>query len=361
MVYPVAPFGATGMIWYQGENGETTTQSADSYYLKEKGLSQSWKSIYEIDDSIPFYLVQIANYGTTPPSATPVLFSGGGWTADTRLQQANALGLPHAGMASAVDIGETDQMHPIDKTDVGERLALWALKNEYGQGSIVPSGPILRDANVVGSTVECTFDYVGNGLMVGSKTFFQPTQEVVGGTLQLFSIAGSNGVWYWATATISNNKVILSSPSVTAPKMIAYACWQNPLGANLYNKVTINGQADGLPASPFYVDDVTTKCTVTASAGSGGTITPTGATNYLRRKPALYTITPNANYYIQDVTVDGTSVGAVKYLHFRPALREPHDSGDIHDNRLQLHDHRIERPRRDDQPHGSCQRGAGIQ
>ena len=81
-------------------------------------------------------------------------------------------------MASALDVGEAADIHPKDKLDVGERLALWALKNDYGRSTIVPSGPILKDVTVANSTatyptrksIVCSFDYVGAGLMVGSKT-----------------------------------------------------------------------------------------------------------------------------------------------------------------------------------------------
>lgn len=309
MVYPYAPLPAKGLVWYQGENAETTTQSADSYYLKMKALSQAYKRMLGMDD-FAFYFVQLANWGALPTSAAPVLISGG-WDADTRIQQANAMSLPHSGMASALDVGDSADMHPLDKLDVGERLALWALKNDYGRTIAATSGPILRNVTVAGNTLVCSFDHVGSGLMVGSKTPYQPTQEVVGGSLQKFSIAGATGAWFDATATIVGDTVVVSSPSVAAPAKVAYACWQNPVGCNLYNK-------EGLPASPFHVDDVNAKFTVTATAGAGGGISPAGATTFLKRHTALYTITPDPGFFVQDVTVDGVSVGAPKYHTFDP-------------------------------------------
>ena len=197
-----------------------------------------------------------------------------------------------------------------DKLDVGERLALWALKNDYGRTSIVPSGPVLRDVTVSGTNLICSFDYVGAGLMAGFKKPYFPTVET-NAPLARFVIAGSGGAWYAANAVISNDTVLVSSPSVAAPRKVAYAYWTNPSGANLYNR-------DGLPASPFYVEDVTVKYTVTASAGAGGSISPAGATTYLRRSTALYTITPDAGNYILDVKVDGASVGAVRHFTFDP-------------------------------------------
>lgn len=308
MIHPLTPYPIKGAIWYQGENSETTVQSADSYFLKMKALAQGWKWFFGADD-FPFYFVQIASYGTQPSSATPVL-SSGSWDADTRLQQANAMALSHAGMASAIDIGESADMHPKDKLDVGERLALWALKNDYGQTNLVASGPILKDATVSGSKAICTFDSIGSGLMVGVKKFYQPTYET-NSPLALFSIAGPDGVWHWATATIVGDTVELSSPSVSTPRKIAYACWQNPLGANLYNR-------EGLPASPFYVDDLAVDFTITASVGAGGSISPAGASTYLKRKSAIYVITPEPGSYIQDVQVDGVSVGSVTSYTFDP-------------------------------------------
>ena len=320
LMHPVAPFGIKGLIWYQGENSENHVQSSDSYFLKMKGLHQGYKRVFAADD-LAFYFVQIANWGDKPdfqPNDPKPVLSQGGWAADTRLQQANAMALPHSGMASAIDIGESNDWHPRDKLDLGERLALWALKYDYGR--IIPetSGPILRDVTVAGNKAICTFDHVGDGLMVGAKTPYLSTKQVARGTLALFSIAGADGVWAWADAKIVGSTVEMSSPSVAAPKKVAYANWTNPLGVNLYNKVTINGKADGLPASPFYVDDIAAKFTVSATAGAGGSISPAGKTTYLERKTALYVITPDEGSYIQDVNVDGVLVGAVKDYTFDP-------------------------------------------
>jgi len=315
MVYPYSPLPAKGAIWYQGENRETTSQSTDSYYLKEKALQQGWKRLLGLDD-FALYVVQLANYLDPPTTTTPDAL--GSW-ADTRQMQEMVANLAHGGVASAIDVGEQLDIHPKDKLDVGERLALWALKNDYGRSTLVTCGPVLKDTSVANSTptyptrksIVCSFDSVGSGLMVGSKTAYLPTTEVIGGTLQKFVVADASGTWYAADAVINGNAVEVSSAAVTNPTKVAYAYWTNPAGANLYNR-------DGLPASPFYVDDVTAKFTVTASAGLNGSISPAGATTYLKRRTALYAITPNSGYSIQDVTVDGVSVGAVKSYTFDP-------------------------------------------
>ncbi len=315
MLYPLVPCRAKGMIWYQGESGELSHEVPDGYYLKEKTLQQGWQRAFGLDD-FAMYVVQLANLDGQSNGPTPD--KPGSW-ADVRQMQEMVVNLPHGGMASAIDIGDNRDIHPKDKLAVGERLALWALKNDYGRTNLVTSGPILNDTVVVKSTtayptrksIVCGFDFVGAGLMVGSKEPYVAAKQDASGTLQKFVIAGADGVWSVADAVIKGSTVEVSSATVAEPTQVAYAYWQNPAGANLYNK-------DGLPASPFFVDDVSAKFTVTAAAGSGGSIGPVGAKAYLKRRTALYTITPEKGRFIQDVKVDGVSVGSVKAYTFDP-------------------------------------------
>jgi sialate O-acetylesterase len=313
MVHPLVPYGIKGMLWYQGENSEISVQSPESYYLKMKALSEGCKRLWGLEE-MPFYLVMLANYGELLKSDEPILHSGG-WDADTRLQQVMAMALPHAGCASAMDIGISKVnwagYHPQNKLEVGERLALWALKNDYGFPNLVASGPVLRDLVVEGNTVVCSFDHVGSGLMVASKVWYQPAKEMPGAELKRFVLAGADNKWHPAKAVFKNNKVVLSSPNVAAPHKVSYACWQNPEGCNLYNK-------EGLPAAPFHVEDVSLRYTVTATAGAGGEITPSGKSAFLPRTAVLYTITPRAGYFIEDVKVDGASVGSIRHYTFDP-------------------------------------------
>ena len=351
MIHPLDPLACKGAIWYQGENRETTSQSTDSYFLKEKGLQQGWKRAFGLDD-FALYVVLLANY-LDPPSGSNVApdMPGATW-ADTRIQQMNVLGMPHAGVGSAIDIGDAANIHPTDKLDVGERLAIWALKNDYGRTTLVPSGPVLNNVTVSGNKATCTFDYVGAGLMVGSKTPYQPTQEVVGGTLARFSIAGSNGTWYDATAVINGSTVELTSTSVSAPTKVAYACWTNPAGANLYNR-------DGLPAAPFYVDDVTAKSHRDRIRGIGWDHQPDRSHNISEEKDSsLHHHTEcELLHHRRD---GGRRIGRLgEVLRIRPALRQPHDSRDIRIDGSELYRHRIGHDRRrHGQPHRRCRRGA---
>ena len=153
-----------------------------------------------------------------------------------------------------VDLGEADSLHPTNKVDVGNRLALWALANDFGKNNLACSGPIFKSSKIEGGKVRIEFDSVGKGLMVGSKKGQEPVQEVPGGKLKQFAIAAADPAspgglkWVWAEAVIDGNSVVVSSPEVPNPVAVHYADSRNPEGCNLYNK-------DGLPASPFRTNE----------------------------------------------------------------------------------------------------------
>ncbi|MEI7903654.1 MAG: hypothetical protein WCK89_25735, partial [bacterium] len=102
--------------------------------------------------------------------------------------------------------------------------------------------------------IRISFDYVGKGLMVGSKTGREPVKEDADGKLKRFAIAAKDGAektglkWYWAEAVIDGDSVVVSCPEVQQPVAVHYAYNGNPSGCNLYNK-------DGLPASPFRTEE----------------------------------------------------------------------------------------------------------
>lgn len=305
MIHPLAPYGIAGALWYQGEaNGA----EGDTYFFKMRALIEGWRTVW--GDDFPFYLVQLASFGSRehPEAAAP---EPGGWWTKLRIAQANTLAVPRTGMALAIDIGDDVDIHPKNKKEVGERLALWALKNEYGRPNIVCQGPMLKDVAVEGARLRLSFDGIGAGLMVGKIDGIGPAVEDVGGTLKRFAVAGATGGWHWADAVISENTVVVSSPNVAEPRKVRYAFKTNPWGCNLYNK-------DGLPAVPFNVEDVTKRFDITSSAGTHGSITPDGVNALLPKSTALYSIKPDKGFFIQDVLVDGTSVGSVSNYTFGP-------------------------------------------
>jgi sialate O-acetylesterase len=226
MVAPAIRYGVKGFLWYQGE---ANAGSPREYRKLLPVLIADWRARWE-EGNIPFLYVQLPNYMEVQYSP-----SESQW-AELREAQLDALTLPNTGMAVTIDAGEWNDIHPLDKKDVGDRLALAAERLAYGDTSVVASGPIFQSARIDGNKIILSFTGIGSGLLVRG-----------GGDLQQFAIAGTNKKFVWADARIEGDQVIVSSPDVPAPQYVRYAWADNPEGANLYNK-------EGLPASPFRTD-----------------------------------------------------------------------------------------------------------
>jgi sialate O-acetylesterase len=238
---PLIPFALKGMIWYQGEaNGI----EGDIYMHKMIALITGLRNVWAQGD-FPVYFVQLPQFRESNNSP-----EGGDLWATSRMAQFKSLKIPKTGMAVTIDFGEAGNTHPDNKFDTGNRLALWALAKDYGRKDLVYSGPLYKGMKVEGSRIRLAFDYVGKGLMVGSKKGRDPVQQDPGGKLKQFAIAAADPAapkglkWFWAGAVIDGDTVVVSCPEVQQPVAVHYAYSSNPEGCNLYNK-------DGLPASPF--------------------------------------------------------------------------------------------------------------
>ena len=222
MIAPLLNYTIKGTIWYQGESN---CGNPTGYGRMLGAMINNWRESWR-EGNFPFLVVQLPNYG--PAAAEP---GPSGW-ADVRNAQLKALALPNTGIAVTYDIGEWNDIHPLDKGDVGKRLALAAEHIAYGDNHIVYSGPIYNSMIVEGNKIVLSFTNIGTGLIAK------------GGPLKQFQIAGKDGKYVWATAKISGNKVVVWSAKVSKPTAVRYAWADNPAGANLYNR-------EGLPASPF--------------------------------------------------------------------------------------------------------------
>jgi sialate O-acetylesterase len=218
MVHPLVPFAIRGAIWYQGESNRH-----DSTYLaKMKALIGGWRQVWGQGD-FPFYFVQLAPYGYGGEHARiPVI-----WEAQT-----DALAIPNTGMAVTLDIGNVRDIHPKNKFDVGNRLALWALAKDYGRDRLIYSGPLYKSMAVEGKTIRIQFDHVGGGLVSRDSK-----------PLTWFEIAGKDGKYVKAGAKIDGETVVVSSDAVAEPLAARFA-WSSIAEPNLMNK-------EGLPAGPF--------------------------------------------------------------------------------------------------------------
>lgn len=228
MIHPLIPFAFKGVIWYQGEsNAERAQQYAASFPL----MIQDWRNKFKQGD-FPFYFVQLASFNANNQNQT----TGSAW-AELRESQRNTLQLAKTGMAVTTDIGDAKDIHPRNKLDVGKRLALLALKNDYGK-NIVAGGPMYKSMTVRNKQIVIEFENTGKGLVATGNKY---------GYLQGFMIAGANQKFYWAKAWVRNNKVIVWSDEVDEPVAVRYAWTDDTSEANLFN-------AEGLPASPFRTD-----------------------------------------------------------------------------------------------------------
>jgi sialate O-acetylesterase len=154
-----------------------------------------------------------------------------------RYAQLKTLTVPNTGMAVTIDLGEWNDIHPLNKLDVGKRLALAARKVAYGEETVIYSGPIYQSMKIDGNKITLTFTNTGSGQTAKG-----------GGELKYFAIAGPDKKFLWAQAKIEGNNVVVWNDQIQNPAAVRYAWADNPEGANLYNK-------EGLPASPFRTDD----------------------------------------------------------------------------------------------------------
>jgi sialate O-acetylesterase len=219
MIYPLVGYGIRGILWYQGEANAGI--DAAIYAEQFPAMIQNWRQAWGKPE-LPFYFVQLPNYrvGLKP------------W-AVLRESQRKALQLPHTGMAVTIDVGDVAELHPENKLDVGERLARWALKNEYGK-EIVPSGPLVRKADFHDGKVIIHFDYA-----TGLKTSN-------GEAPQTFEVAGPDGKFVPVSATIQEETIVIEPPGQEPVQTIRYG-WDSSPPVNLVN-------SENLPASPFAIE-----------------------------------------------------------------------------------------------------------
>ena len=227
MINPLIPYGIRGALWYQGEaNAGRSYQYRTAFPLMITDWRQHWGQ-----GNFPFFFVQLASWNAANGNSE----KGSGW-AELREAQTNTLSLPATGMSITTDIGESIDIHPKNKQDVGMRLAAIALNNVYGQ-TMEYSGPVFETMKIEGNKVILSFSHTGSGLMVKDKY----------GYIRGFEIAGSDHHFHYAKAFIENNKVIVYANEVALPVSVHYA-WADDAGdANLYNQ-------EGFPAGPFRSD-----------------------------------------------------------------------------------------------------------
>jgi len=243
MINGVIPYAIRGAIWYQGES-ILGNPGIPMYAHVMETLVTTWRQRWGEGD-FPFYAVQLAalkNNSNNPR---------------VREQQAEILSVKNTGLAVAVDIGDPANVHPKNKEALCDRLSRIALANVYGK-KMEFSGPVYASMKVESDAIRITFTHAQgltthypSGLYAHVSAPDPTTGKVAAeipaandGPLKWFQIAGADGKYVDAQATIDGSSVVVKSADVSAPVSVRYA-WDNyPYGANLYN-------AAGLPAAPF--------------------------------------------------------------------------------------------------------------
>ena len=188
-----------------------------------------WRKHWHQGD-FPFYFVQLASWNADNGNSA----KGSSW-AELREAQTMTLSLPNTGMAVTTDIGNSEDIHPKNKQDVGKRLAAIALHNVYNK-DVVYGGPVYESMKIDGNKVKIYFKNTGGGLMAKN------------GDLKGFEVAGADKKFYAAAATIEGDHIVVSNENVSAPVAVRFGWMDDAAADNLFNK-------EGFPAGPFRTDD----------------------------------------------------------------------------------------------------------
>ncbi|MDA6069232.1 sialate O-acetylesterase [Flavobacterium sp. AC] len=218
MLHPIVNYTIKGTIWYQGESN---SGKAYLYRTLFPAMVKSWRAEWNQGD-FPFYYVQI-----TPHK---------GQNAEIREAQLISLKIiPNSAMVVTTDVGDANNIHPIDKQTVGYRLSLIARAKTYGENNLVYSGPIFNRMKIKKQKAQLFFDYAESGLKKKEET------------LKEFEVAGNDQVFYPADAKIEGKTIVVSSSKVKEPVAVRFA-WKAIPEPNLFNN-------ENLPASPFRTDN----------------------------------------------------------------------------------------------------------
>ncbi len=222
MINPLLPYALRGVLWYQGESN---AERPAEYHALFAALITTWRAHFGQDD-LPFFWVNLANYEVNgDPTQRAYAF--------LREAQTQTLVLPHTGQALAIDIGDPKDIHPVNKQEVGRRLALLA-KNRVYDLTVDDTGPTFAGVAREGAALRVQFTHASGGLVARERP------------VQALELAGADRVFHAAEGRIERDTLVVSSPKVRDPVAVRYA-WTNAPDANLANGA-------GLPAVPFRSD-----------------------------------------------------------------------------------------------------------
>lgn len=215
MLLPLAPYAVAGMVWYQGESN---TGKPVIYEGELRSLMSDWRKQFQ-QPNLPFVIVQLANF--MAPSPTP---QESGWARLRESQRRAALSDPQAELAIAIDLGEANDIHPLRKRELADRVALAFDKLVFGKQVLLSPQPLEAKA-------------VGNGTIV--VTFDQPVTATCG-----FEVGNASGPFQKVNCEAKGKQVIIKGQGTR----LRYAWKNNPIEADCRAKESL------LPATPFEME-----------------------------------------------------------------------------------------------------------
>ena len=228
VLYPLAPYAISGIVWYQGESNVGNPRPYERYLTT---MINNWRALWQ-QPELPFVVVQLANYDGRQQTGMPrpIVYQAepgnSNWAQLREAQRLVAKKMDKVELASAIDLGETVDIHPLRKREVAERIGLCFDRTVY-QNKKVRLMPEIIGSNVENGTITLTFD--------------QPLRSC--GELFEFEVAGQDGRFQNAKAHAEGSTIVITSP-ITQPVRVRHAWKDNPLKLNAYAEA-------GLPVGPF--------------------------------------------------------------------------------------------------------------
>lgn len=225
-VKPVEGFAVKGTVWLQGENDASSSALTPAYDKRLEALIKGWRKAWAAP-RMPFLVVGLCHKGALQTAVGESSNQGSIREAQRRVTDT----MPNSLLAVAVDLGSATTWHYPQKPELGERLGAAARGWLYGQTGFVYSSPRPSGCFFRGSTIVIPWDANGGKLALSG-----------GNTPTGFAVAGADGKWSWATASLNGDTVLLTT-SLSKPTQVRFA-WANQPTMNLVNE-------QGLPATPF--------------------------------------------------------------------------------------------------------------
>ena len=228
VLHPLAPYAISGIVWYQGESNVGNPRPYERYLTT---MINNWRTLWQ-QPELPFVVVQLANYDGRQQTGMPrpIVYQAepgnSSWAQLREAQRLVAKKMNQVELASAIDLGETVDIHPLRKREVAERIGLCFDRTVY-QNKKVKLMPEIVSTNVEGTTVTLTFD--------------QPLRPCA--ELFEFEVAGQDGRFQNAKARAEGSTIVITSP-IAQPVRVRHAWKDNPLKLNAYAEA-------GLPVGPF--------------------------------------------------------------------------------------------------------------